>query len=97
MPIKTLLLKDLWQFLEKSSGKPVEKVMGSWTKQAGFPVVALTDLKSGTMCTQCRYYRNRIIMNKKNNGDSQIWPIPMNDGKSTYLMPAKNSTKIEFE
>ncbi len=92
---KNATTKNLWQFLEKSSGKPVERVMGSWTKQAGFPVVALTDLKSGTMCTQCRYYRNRIIMNKKN--ENQLWPIPMDDGKSTYLMPAKNSTKIEFD
>ncbi len=91
--------KDLWKFLEKASGKPVERVMGSWTKQAGFPVVSLEDNPPAggkTTCHQCRYYRNRIIMNKKTKDNPQLWPIPLDDGKSKYLMPAKNSTKIEF-
>jgi len=29
----------LWEFLAKASGKPVAKVMTSWTKQMGFPVL----------------------------------------------------------
>ena len=31
--------EDLWAALEQSSGEPVAQIMGTWTKQMGFPVV----------------------------------------------------------
>lgn len=33
--------EDLWDCLEQASGKPIAAVMGSWTKQMGFPIIAV--------------------------------------------------------
>ena len=34
-----VLTEDLWQSLSEASGKDIEKVMNTWTKQMGFPVL----------------------------------------------------------
>jgi puromycin-sensitive aminopeptidase len=36
---KNTFTEDLWASLEEASGKPVGKVMTTWTKQMGFPVI----------------------------------------------------------
>ena len=36
---KNTFTEDLWAALESASGKPVGKVMSSWTKQMGYPVI----------------------------------------------------------
>ncbi|CAH2040953.1 unnamed protein product [Thlaspi arvense] len=33
--------EDLWAVLEEESGQPVTKIMNSWTKQKGYPVVSV--------------------------------------------------------
>lgn len=33
--------EDLWAALEEGSGEPVNKLMNSWTKQKGYPVVSV--------------------------------------------------------
>lgn len=33
--------EDLWNCLEEASGKPIAAVMGSWTKQMGFPIIVV--------------------------------------------------------
>ncbi len=95
---KNATTKDLWHYLEKSSNKPISKVMGAWTKQAGFPLLTVTsnlpNRESKIICSQCRYYRNRIIAKKEN--DKNLWPIPLSDGKKTYLLPQKKTSVIEI-
>lgn len=39
--------EDLWAALEEASKKPVGEVMSSWTKQKGFPVIAVTQRQDG--------------------------------------------------
>lgn len=34
-------VEDLWDCLEEASGKPIAAVMGSWTKQMGFPIIVV--------------------------------------------------------
>ncbi|KAI5308150.1 Aminopeptidase 2 mitochondrial [Ascosphaera atra] len=34
---------DLWEALTAASGKPVDEVIGTWTKQVGFPVVTVSE------------------------------------------------------
>lgn len=36
---KNAVTEDLWAALEEASGKPVAKVMSTWTSQMGFPVI----------------------------------------------------------
>jgi len=31
--------EDLWRSLSEASGKPIEDIMSTWTKQMGFPVL----------------------------------------------------------
>jgi len=31
--------EDLWRSLSEASGKPIENIMNTWTKQMGFPVL----------------------------------------------------------
>lgn len=33
--------EDLWAALEEGSGEPVKKLMTTWTKQMGYPVVSV--------------------------------------------------------
>ena len=33
--------EDLWEALEAASSKPVAKVMSTWTKQMGYPVLTV--------------------------------------------------------
>lgn len=33
--------EDLWAALEAGSGEPVTKLMNSWTKQQGYPVISV--------------------------------------------------------
>lgn len=36
---KNTFTEDLWGALEEASGKPIGKIMKTWTKQMGFPVL----------------------------------------------------------
>lgn len=40
--------EDLWSALEGGSGEPVNKLMSSWTKQMGYPVVS-AKIKDGKL------------------------------------------------
>jgi aminopeptidase N len=37
--------KDLWKALEKSSEKPVGMVMATWTRQKGYPLIIVSNVK----------------------------------------------------
>ena len=39
--------EDLWRALGEASGKPIEAIMGTWTKQKGFPVLKVSREKQG--------------------------------------------------
>jgi tricorn protease interacting factor F2/3 len=74
---------DLWTSIGEASGKQVPKIMSSWTRQAGFPLVTVTLHDNKLSLTQ-----NRLIL----SGDSTktTWPIPitleMNGERKNILM-----------
>jgi aminopeptidase N len=59
---------DLWTALEEVSKKPVKQFMGSWTAQAGYPIV----LSDENGLKQERFYLNPAA--KKQQAE---WPIPL--------------------
>ena len=64
---------DLWDALSEASGKPVAKVMTSWTRQTGYPLVTIVpgnDKKTFTV-TQRRYLDKGI-----KEDDESLWHIP---------------------
>lgn len=91
---KNATTKNLWMHLEKASKKPVSKVMGAWTRQAGFPIITMNESKNGLVCSQCRYYRNRNL--SKKNQDKTTWPIPLNDGTKNYLLENKKTNTVKI-
>ncbi|XP_030076716.1 puromycin-sensitive aminopeptidase isoform X1 [Microcaecilia unicolor] len=42
---KNAATEDLWNCLQKASGKPIAAVMSSWTQQMGFPLIYVEDVQ----------------------------------------------------
>ena len=39
---KNAMTEDLWASLEEASKKPIRRVMTTWTKQKGYPVITVS-------------------------------------------------------
>ncbi len=69
---------DFWDTQAKTSKKPVDKIMPTWVKQAGEPIVDVKAQCTGTSTnvtlTQQRYYFDRVRFESPND---QIWQIPV--------------------
>lgn len=67
---------DLWAALHEVSGRPVEEIMGSYTRQPGYPVLfagtELKDKKLSLVLTQKRFY-----VDGKNNRCNPRWKVPV--------------------
>ena len=66
---------DLWQALEKSSGKPVRAFAAGWTEQPGFPVVTLSALAKGGSTT-VQLEQERFTIHQKNPAPLS-WQVPV--------------------
>ena len=69
---------DFWDAQAKTSKKPVDKIMPTWVKQAGAPILNVKAQCSGNSTTvtlaQQRYYFDR---SKFEAPDDQLWQIPL--------------------
>src|ERR1700733_5674667 len=69
---------DFWDAQAKTSNKPVDKIMPTWVKQAGAPIINVKAQCSGNSTsvtlTQQRYYFDR---SKFEAGNDQLWQIPL--------------------
>ena len=70
--------EDFWDTQAKTSKKPVDKIMPTWVKQAGEPMVNVKAQCSGNSTnvalSQKRYYYDRLRFESSND---QVWQIPM--------------------
>jgi aminopeptidase N len=66
---------DLWQSLEKVSGKPVRAFAAGWTEQPGFPVVTLSALPKGGN-TVVQLEQERFTIHQKNPTPLR-WQVPV--------------------
>jgi aminopeptidase N/puromycin-sensitive aminopeptidase len=70
--------EDFWDAQAKTSKKPVDRIMPTWVKQAGEPIVNVKAQCSGSSTsvtlTQQRYYFDRAKFEATNN---QLWQIPI--------------------
>jgi len=60
---------DLWDALEKASGKPVSKIMSAWVNKAGHPVIAIAGSGSSVALSQRGF---RFLGNWTDS-----WPVPL--------------------
>jgi aminopeptidase N/puromycin-sensitive aminopeptidase len=69
---------DFWNAQTQVSKKPIDKIMPTWTEQAGQPLVTVKTECSGNSETvaleQQRYFYDRT---KLNAGSSELWQIPL--------------------
>src|SRR3989344_3432810 len=63
--------QDLWESLAQVSRKPVGKIMDSWTKQTGYPLITTKTTDKHIDLVQERYF----LSGRKE--DSAIWNIPI--------------------
>jgi aminopeptidase N/puromycin-sensitive aminopeptidase len=70
--------EDFWDAQAKTSKKPVDKIMPTWVKQAGAPILNVKSQCSGNSTsvtlTQQRYYTDR---NKFIEPNDQLWQVPL--------------------
>ncbi|MBI5377694.1 MAG: M1 family peptidase, partial [Thaumarchaeota archaeon] len=79
--------EDLWNVLEKVSKKPVRKMMNSWVRQVGYPIIEATTKDSKMLLVQKRYLA-------ENNGKPQkgSWIVPVSI-KTPYGVTFKLMTR----
>ncbi|KAK7501329.1 hypothetical protein BaRGS_00007454, partial [Batillaria attramentaria] len=73
---KSARTEDLWAALEEASGKPVGKVMTSWTAQMGYPVLKVSEKQEGDKrvfeMTQQKFSASGNV-----SGDGKLWSVPV--------------------
>ena len=84
--------EDLWNALEKISKKPVRKMMNSWVKQVGYPIIEVTSRDSKINLTQKRYLAEN---EKKSHKESWIIPVSLlTADKLTFKLITKKSESL---
>ena len=66
--------EDLWASLAAASGKPVESVMGTWTRHVGYPVLTVTEDpdKRSIQVKQNRFLKTADV---KPEEDQTLYPV----------------------
>ena len=79
--------EDFWNQIAETSGKPVDRIMKSFTEQPGAPLISVTtECKGGK--TEVTLAQERYLSDaaKMAAGSREIWPVPVN------LMPSSTKT-----
>lgn len=83
--------EDLWAVLEEESNQPVNKLMNSWTKQMGYPVVSVS-LKDNKL-----EFEQRQFLSSGSSGEGQ-WVVPITlcrgsyEVQKSFLLEARSQT-----
>jgi len=84
---------NLWSALSDVSKKPVKKIMDSWVKQQGYPIVEASKISSHLFLTQ-----KRFLLEPKPDSTQWFIPISIKDGENTQkLLFDKHEMKVEQE
>jgi puromycin-sensitive aminopeptidase len=96
---KNATTNDLWDALSDASGQPIGKMMTSWTRQTGYPLVSITEGKEKNTftLTQCRY------LDKGLSKSAELWYIPFgyvtseNTKKPIFKLLTEKTSTITIE
>jgi len=83
---------DLWNEISKTSKMPVNKMVQTWLKQPGFPIVEIS--RNGDTLD---IHQSRFLMEQKKSKEK--WLIPISIGltkESTHKLISKKYTKIKI-
>ncbi|KAL5698640.1 AP-1 complex subunit mu-1-like [Ranunculus cassubicifolius] len=83
--------EDLWAILEEGSGQPMNKLMNSWTKQQGYPVVTI-NLKD----TKLEFEQSQFLSSGAHGNGHWIVPITLcfgsYDNRKNFLPQSKSES-----
>jgi len=70
---------DLWKAWEDASGKPVLKVMASWTEQMGFPVLFVSKIRAEGNKFKFKVRQSWFLADGSHpeGWESKVWSIPL--------------------
>lgn len=68
--------EDLWSALEIASKKPIRKIMSTWTKQMGFPLLSVKQRQNGSSRV-VQFSQRRFLVDSANNNDDSLWCVPV--------------------
>ncbi len=77
--------RDLWQVLEKVSGKPVQAIMASYTDQPGFPVLTVKNIQGKR--NAFRVSQKRFLFDGSQDRSKARWNVPLVIGRSGTKKP----------
>lgn len=76
--------EDLWNALKDASSKPVAKVMSSWTKLKGFPLITVTNKETEHKNQYVlEISQKKFVADGSVSTDPQMWVVPINIATST--------------
>lgn len=78
---------NLWEAFEKVSKKPIRKMMSTWTKQMGYPLVEVTSNKKYSEISQEKFFSSRI--SRKKNKNKYLWQVPISYNNKKLLLEKK--------
>ncbi|CAD5218167.1 unnamed protein product [Bursaphelenchus okinawaensis] len=81
---------DLWKALSEASGEDVNKMMSSWTKQVGFPIVQVSEERLGDNKRKIILKQQRFLAD--GSTDDTVWQVPI--GICTASKPNETVHKI---
>lgn len=90
---KNSVTEDLWKALEEASSKPIAAVMRTWTRQMGFPLISVSDVKQEGN-SKCLTVRQKKFwadprLAECNNAEEYSWLVPL-----TFSSSAEPGTSI---
>jgi aminopeptidase N len=94
--------EDFWSQVAATSGKPVDKIMASFTEQSGAPLVSVKTSCSGgkteATLSQERYFADPA---KLAAGSKELWAIPVNlrsagSKETKYVLLTKREEKFDL-
>ena len=75
--------EDLWRCFEDASGKPVEQVMSTWTKQMGFPVIDVSVATQNDNSVTLNLSQKKFCLSSSDEGSDSLWQVPLTISTST--------------
>lgn len=86
--------EDLWDSLEYGSGKPVRKIMSTWTRQMGYPVIKVAVKQDGPSSKILSLTQERFFADGS-KGDESSWLVPISFSSSVNPKVAVKSVVME--
>ena len=65
--------EDLWQALAEESGQPVKRIMDTWTKQTGYPLLSVDAGGGEVALQQTRFFLSGV----PDRSDPSRWSVPL--------------------